>query len=327
MKRFPERISLAHLPTPIEHMSRLSSEYGVVLYTKRDDYTGSEISGNKVRKLEFSVAEALKQGADMLITCGGLQSNHARATAVAAVKTGIQSCLVLRGQPQEQPDGNYLLDLLLGARIKFISPEQYAKQIQSVFQETKAELEKEGYKPYIIPEGASNGIGTFGYAAAVEEIARQEKELGVVFNKIVVAVGSGGTYAGLLLGSKLSGDQREIYGINVCDNADYFTDRIEKTLAEAQGYLEDQVPIDRSQIRIIDGYTGPGYGLNDPRHLSVIKKVAQLEGLILDPVYTGKAMTGLLAEIEKGKHFTPGDNILFIHTGGHFGLFPVKERF
>jgi len=327
MSKMPERVGLAHLPTPLEPWRRLSRDYGLTLYAKRDDYTGSEISGNKVRKLEFAVAEALQQGADMLVTCGGLQSNHARATAVAAVKAGIKSCLILRGNPEEQPDGNYLLDLLLGARIKFVTPEQYAHEIEAVFQETKAELAKEGYKPYIIPEGASNGIGTFGYAAAIEEITKQEQELGITFNKIVVATGSGGTQAGLLLGTKLQGQNREIYGVNVGGDAPYFINRIDRILAEAQEYLDAKLTIDRSEIRILEGYVGPGYGLNDPAHLAVIKEVAQLEGLILDPVYTGKAMTGLLAEIRKGQHFTAQDNVLFIHTGGHFGIFPVKERF
>ena len=327
MIKLPERVSLAHLPTPLEPLHRLSQEYGTNIYVKRDDYTGSEISGNKVRKLEFAVAEALKQGADMLITCGGLQSNHARATAVAAAKVGIKSCLILRGSEQEQPDGNYLLDILLGAQIKFVTPEQYRSEINTIFQETKSELEKEGYKPYIIPEGASNGIGTFGYAAAIEELTRQEEEFGFTFNKIVVAVGSGGTYAGLLLGTKLHDQEREIYGVNVCDDAEYFTSRIEKTLADAQGYLAEKVQIARREIRIIDGYVGPGYGLNNPEHLDVIKKIAQLEGLILDPVYTVKAMTGLLAELEKGQYFTARDKVLFIHTGGHFGLFPVRDRF
>lgn len=327
MSKLPKRISLAHLPTPLEHLRRLSQEYGTTIYVKRDDYTGSEISGNKVRKLEFAVAEALQQGADMLITCGGLQSNHARATAVAAAKVGIKSCLILRGNPEEQPDGNYLLDLLLGARIKFVTPEQYRSEIKNIFQATKEELEKEGYKPYIIPEGASNGIGTFGYAATIKELTTQEQELGFTFNKIVVAVGSGGTYAGLLLGAKLHGQEREIYGVNVCDDAEYFTNRIEKTLAEAQGYLAEKVQIERREIRIMDGYVGPGYGLNNPEHLAIIRKVAQLEGLILDPVYTGKAMTGLLAELQKGQYFTAQDKVLFIHTGGHFGLFPVRDRF
>lgn len=328
MLPLPGRVKLAHLPTPIEKLERMSKFLvGPQIYIKRDDFTGSEISGNKVRKLEFSLGEAKRQGADMLITCGGLQSNHARATAVAAAKMGISSCLILRGAPMEEPDGNYLLDLLLGAKVKFITPDQYRYNIMEIFQKTSEELAGQGYKPYIIPEGASNGIGTFGYTQAVEEITLQEEEMGIKFNKIVIAVGSGGTYAGLYLGTKLLGQKREIYGVNVCDTAEYFVDRIADTLLEAKKYLQEDVEIKKEEIKIIDGYVGPGYGLNNPAHLETIKTLARLEGVILDPVYTGKAMCGLAAEIKKGNIFKPEDNVLFIHTGGHFGLFPVKERF
>ena len=196
MIKLPRRIKLVHQPTPIEKLERLSDMLaGPEIYIKRDDFTGSEISGNKVRKLEFSVAEALEQGADMLVTCGGIQSNHARATAVAAAKLGISSCLILSGTGREQLNGNYLLDVLVGAKIRLVPPERYANEIEAVFAETRAELEEQGYKPYFIPLGASNGIGTFGYVKAMEEISQQGKELGVSFNKIIIAVGSGGTYA------------------------------------------------------------------------------------------------------------------------------------
>lgn len=326
--QFPKRIPLANLPTPLVKLGRLSDSLGgPEIYLKHDDFTGSEISGNKVRKLEFSVAEAIQQGADLLITCGGIQSNHCRATAAAATKLGIKSYLILRGTPPEPADGNYLLDLLLGAKVKFVTPEQYSNEIDKIFLETKEELEKEGYKPYIIPEGASNGIGTFGYAKAVQEIVEQEKELGITFNKILTAVGSGGTYAGLFLGSKIFAPDKEIYGVNVCDDEEYFVNKIERVLKEANGYLVEAIPFERQDIHILDGYVGPGYGLNIPEHIETIKKVAAEEGIILDPVYTGKAMCGLMEEIKKGKVFSPEDKILFIHTGGQYGLFPVKERF
>ena len=328
MNQRPRSIKLIHQPTPIEKMERLSDTLGgPEIYMKRDDFTGSEISGNKVRKLEFSIAEALDQGADMLITCGGMQSNHARATAVAAAKLGISSCLILSGTGKEQLNGNYFLDVLVGAKIKIVSPEQFHNEIEAIFARTKEEMEQQGYKPYIIPLGASNGIGTFGYVKAMEEISRQEKELGINFNKIVVAVGSGGTYAGLLLGSRLNGQEKEIYGINVSQDADYFTNRIEEILREAQDYLEDKVNIKRSDIHILDGYVGPGYALNNSEQIESIKKVAQLEGIILDPVYTGKAMHGLIEEIKKGRVFSKEDKILFIHTGGQYGLFPTADRF
>ena len=167
----PPRVKLAHLPTPIEKLKRLTEKLGgPEIYVKRDDFTGSEISGNKVRKLEFAIAEALEQGADTLITCGGLQSNHARATAVAAAKLGLKAMLILRGNPEEIPAGNYLLDRILGAEIKFVTPEEYRNEMPTIFAETKEELAKEGHKGYAIPEGASNGIGTFGYVNTLNEI-------------------------------------------------------------------------------------------------------------------------------------------------------------
>lgn len=326
--KLPSRIQLAHLPTPVSKLERLTERLGgPEIFIKRDDFTGAEISGNKVRKLEFAVAEALERNCNILITCGGLQSNHARATAAAAAKLGISSCLVLRGKPEEMPDGNYLLDLLLGAKIKFVTPEEYRYQMPAIFEETKKELESQGFRPYIIPEGASNGIGTFGYVKAMKEIAQQEKELGLTFNKVVVAVGSGGTYGGLLLGSKLWQEEKEIYGINVCDDAEYFKNRIFKTLAEAEVYLEEKINVKKEDIRILDGYVGPGYGMSTPEQLETIKLVAKTEGVVLDPVYTGKAMHGLIEEIKKGEHFRKGDRVLFVHTGGHFGLFPVRGKF
>lgn len=326
--QFPKSISLADLPTPLVKLGRLSESLGgPEIYLKHDDFTGSEISGNKVRKLEFSVAEALRQGANMLITCGGIQSNHCRATAAAATKLGIKSCLILRGTPPEPADGNYLLDILLGAKVKFVTPEQYSNEIEKIFLETKKDLEKEGYKPYIIPEGASNGIGTFGYAKAMQEIVQQEKKMGITFNKILTAVGSGGTHAGLFLGTKLFAPDKEIYGVNVCDDEEYFVNKIERILKEANEYLQKAISFARNDIHILDGYVGPGYGLNTPEHIDTIKMLAAEEGIILDPVYTGKAMHGLLEEINKGKVFSQDDRILFIHTGGQYGLFPVKERF
>lgn len=323
----PSRVSLANLPTPIYKLERLTKYLGgPEIYIKRDDFTGSEISGNKVRKLEFSAAEALSRGADVLVTCGGIQSNHCRATAVAAARLGLSSTLVLRGDPPSELDGNYLLDILLKANIKYVTPEEYRNNMPQVYERIGQELQAQGLKPYFIPEGASNGIGTFGYAQAVLEITEQEKQLGENFQNIVIAVGSGGTYAGLILGTKLLAQDRKIYGVNVCEDAPYFVNRIYNTLQEAKGYLAEDVTINREDIRILDGYVGPGYGLNMPGHLETIRTVAELEGIILDPVYTAKAMHGLMMEIRKGT-FTSQDKVMFIHTGGHFGLFPIKERF
>jgi len=325
MLNIPEKISIANLPTRIEFLERFSKELnGPNIFIKRDDYTGTEISGNKVRKLEFSVKEAIDKNCNTLITCGGIQSNHCRATAAIAAKLGLKCYLILRGSDTNSYDGNLFLDKLLGANIKFISPEDYKFNRSEIMESIKENLIKDGLKPYIIPEGASNGIGSFGYFLAMEEIAKQEEELGLQFDHIVLSVGSGGTYAGLLLCNKYLNHQSKVWGINICDDKDYFKNRIYSILGDCSNYLDISVNLSIDDINIIDGYVGKGYALSSPVELDFIKKLAKLEGIILDPVYTGKAMYGLQEEIKKGL-FKKGENVLFIHTGGLYGLFPQKD--
>ncbi|ADY55299.1 pyridoxal phosphate-dependent enzyme, D-cysteine desulfhydrase family [Syntrophobotulus glycolicus DSM 8271] len=327
MIKIPEKITLANLPTKIEKLERLSPKLGGPnIYIKRDDQTGTEVSGNKIRKLEFAVKEALDQGCDVLITCGGSQSNHCRATAAAAARIGIKSVLVLRGSSNEESDGNLFINRLLGAQIRFITPEEYRNKRAEIMEKIKAELEEQGRRPYIIPEGASNGIGSFGYYTAMAEIVRQEKELGVHFDRIVIAAGSGGTYSGLFLASKTLGYTGQIYGINVCDDAEYFKNQIDKIVRESMQYINVDLQFSKDEIHMIDGYVGQGYALSRPEEMHFIHEFARLEGIILDPVYTGKAMYGLAEEIKKG-NFKTCENILFIHTGGAFGLFPKKHLF
>lgn len=327
MIKIPERISLANLPTPIEKLNRLSNVLGgPEIFIKRDDQTGTELSGNKVRKLEYSLKEALDEGCDYLITCGGIQSNHCRATAAAAVKLGMKSCLVLRGEDTDQPEGNLLIDRLLGADIVFITAEEYINKRAEIMEGIKKELSKKGFKPYIIPEGASNGIGGFGYYTAMEEIIEQERNLGISFDCIVLAVGSGGTYSGLWLANKLHNHSADIYGINVGGDAEYFKTRIPEILKDSMKYMGINMPVPTEEINIIDGYVGRGYALSRPEELRFIRDLSRLEGIILDPVYTGKAMYGLTEEIKKGT-FSKYKNILFIHTGGLFGLFPKGNLF
>jgi D-cysteine desulfhydrase len=325
--KIPEKLNLANLPTKIEKLERLTKYLGGPnIYIKRDDQTGVELSGNKVRKLEFAVKEAQTQGCNLLITCGGIQSNHARATAAVAANLGMKSCLVLRGDKNTAPDGNHFLNLLLGADVRFISPEDYKNKRMEIMENIKKEFEDKGLKPYIIPEGASNGIGTFGYYVAMEEIIEQQKKMGIHFDGIVLAVGSGGTYAGLQLANKAFKNKGKIYGINVCDNEEYFVNKIYEIINESKKYYTEDISISRSDISIIDGYVGAGYAKSQPEELELISFIAKLEGLILDPVYSGKAMYGLIQEIKKGR-FNGYKNILFIHTGGIFGLFPQKELF
>ena len=179
-------------------------------------------------------------GCDYLITCGGIQSNHARATVAAAVKMGMKAGLVLRGKEETEIDGNLFINKLLGADIRFVSPEDYKNRRIEIMEELKKEMELKGFKPYIIPEGASNGIGSFGYYNAMEEILVQEKEMGIHFDGIFIAVGSGGTHAGLLLGSKILNSDSQIYGINVCDDEEYFKNRIHEILIESNKYLDTE---------------------------------------------------------------------------------------
>lgn len=314
----PKNINFANLPTKIEKLERLSQELGSQIYIKRDDQTGSEISGNKVRKLEFAVQEALDNGCDYLITCGGIQSNHARATAAVAAKLGIGSYLVLRGNEIEDIEGNFFLDKILGANIRFITAEEYKNNRMNIMEGIKNQLAKEGHKAYILPEGASNGIGSLGYCKAMEEILMQEKELGIKFDAIVTAVGSGGTYAGLYYGNSINNNDATVYGVNVCDDAEYFRNIVEKLLKEIANYTGKEIHINKEEIDILDGYVGRGYALSQQEEIEFIHKLAKQEGVILDPVYTGKAMYGLVEEIKKGT-FNKHKNILFIHTGGIFG--------
>ena len=323
---FPKSIDLAQLPTPIEKLERLSKIFeGPQIYIKRDDLTGVGMTGNKVRKLEFLLGEALQNKCDYVITCGGSQSNHARATAVAAAKVGLKSLLVLRSSMSAPLEGNLFIGRLVGAEFEYITPEEYMR-VDDVMLGIAAKLKAKGHKPYIIPEGGSNAGGSLGYVKATEELAHQIKSLKLRIDHIVVAVGSGGTYAGLLLGKFLYDLPAQIHGINICDDESYFVRKISSLLKDMQKRYELALKIEQKDISIIDGYVGKGYGLSRQEEIDTIKKVARAEGVILDPVYTGKAMLGLSDQIRQGR-FKANENILFIHTGGIFGLFPKKTLF
>ena len=322
-----KKLNLANFPTKIEKLEKISNESGVNIYIKRDDQTGSEISGNKIRKLEYSIYEALENGCDTLITCGGIQSNHARATAAAGIKLGMRAILVLRSDETPEMEGNYFLDKVIGADVRIISSDDYRERRMEIMQKIKAESDAEGHKAYIIPEGASNGIGSLGYYSAMKEIKEQEKELGIKFDRIVAAVGSGGTYAGLCMGNaEFFNGEKKITGFNVCDDAEFFKKRSEEIIEEAQKYLDKSIIIKAEEMDIIDGYVGIGYAQSRDEELEFIQKTAKKEGVIFDPVYTGKAMYGMMNEIEKGT-FKKGENVLFIHTGGLFGIFSKRNQF
>ena len=323
---YPKSIALAHRPSRIEYLERLSRELnGPEIYIKRDDDTCCLLSGNKVRKLEFFIADALEKRADTLITCGGLQSNHARTTAIAAKRYALGCHLILRGKKPQTPDANYFLDSLVGAEVTFVTKSQYLNRNQ-IFDKLEKRLLQQGKKPYSIPEGGSNGLGAMGYVRTMEEIHEQMEQMGIEFDAIISAVGSGGTYAGLCMGKKFFDIRAEVVGFNVAATAEYFVKEILRCAHESETLLKINLDLSKEDIKIIDGYVGKGYARSRPEEIALIKHIAERQGIVLDPVYTGKAMFGLSDQIKKGR-FKKGQKILFIHTGGIFGLFPYRSRF
>ncbi|MEX2963558.1 D-cysteine desulfhydrase family protein [Microbulbifer sp. TYP-18] len=328
---FPARVSLAQLPTPLQPLNRISEKYskpygGPRIWVKRDDLTESGMSGNKLRKLEFVAGAALEQGCDTLITCGGIQSNHCRTTALVGARLGLRVQLILRGQHSGAADGNLLLDELAGAMVAFYSPGQYFSQLEQLFEHWRDYHAQLGHKSLSIPTGASDGLGIWGYIAGVQELLEDCRNAGFEPEHIVCATGSGGTQAGLTLGAHIAGVRTHVTGFAVCDSADYFRRKVLEDVGQwrqATGSNADERALD---IRVNEHYIGPGYALAEEPVYRAISEVARLEGLILDPVYTGKAFYGLLQELSKGT-YSDCDNLVFVHTGGQFGLFPHREHF
>lgn len=321
---YPHSIQLALLPTKIERLPRLSGAAGVPnLFVKRDDLTGCLTSGNKIRKLEFVLADALSMKADVLITCGGVQSNHARATTAVAARYGLNSVLFLKGDVPDSSEGNLWLNQFLGARIHHITEEDYTR-VDEIMESEAERLRSEGSRPYVIPEGASNWLGAMGYVKAAEEIRNQLDAASLHVDRIVFACGSGGTQAGLLIGKKLFGLNAALTAINVCQSAGHFVDRVHEICVEADRKLGLGLSFTRNEIDVVDGYVGEGYAREDRDIFELIVRVARLEGVVLDPVYTGKAMYGLLDLVSRGE-IPSEESILFLHTGGIFSLFAYRS--
>ncbi|MCA9649076.1 MAG: D-cysteine desulfhydrase family protein [Myxococcales bacterium] len=320
----PPRLDVASLPTRVRPLARLSKAWGgATLWIKHDDDTGTLLSGNKIRKLQYAVREAIDQGADTLVTCGGIQSNHCRATAALARRMGLRISLVLRGEPPATSTGNLLLDEVLGAEIEWVTPEQY-RQHGAVMDQVAERLRAAGRRPYVIAEGCSMPVGSWGYIEAAREIADAEREHGLRFDAIVHAVGSGGTSAGLELGLRLCGLGAQLYGINVCDDASYFRERIAGLCAATAEIYGLPVTVPPHEIDLIDGYVGLGYGQTRPEELAALVMLARLEGVILDPVYGGKAFHAL-SQLWHAEPFARMHDVLFIHTGGLHGLYAHAE--
>ena len=328
--REPPRVPLANQPTR-GHWLRYGADLGVRLWLKRDDHTGSELMGNKVRKLEYLMAEALSQEATDVITCGGEQSNHARATAFAAAQLGMKSVLILRTDDPSTPPaptGNILLDRLVGAELVWISRAAWRDR-NRLLAEQAERIRAAGGRPYIVPEGGSNALGSWGYIRAMRElaadlagIASPEEPVTVVY-----ACGSGGTGAGLILGAKLMRLAERgirVAGVNVCDDRAYFVAAIGAICAEAEERWQLGANVTPDDIELLDGHVGLGYARSRPEELATIRDLCHSDGVVLDPVYTGKAFHGLVTELRKDpKRF--GSTVAFIHTGGMFGLFASSE--
>ena len=323
LPRLPERVRLAHGPTPIEFLPRLSARLGLELYVKRDDVTGFAESGNKVRKLEFLIREALDQGADTLITVGALQSNCCRATAAVAARLGLRCVLGFRGERPAPADGNLLLARLFGAEAVFVPPEEVDRP-DALFARLVERVCRAGGRPYVIPESGSNELGAFGYAAMVEELRAQIAAGAPAPDAIVIAAWSGGSLAGLHLGRALFGLEAEVWGVPVAFEADVIRDHVWTTAGKAASRFDLDVAIDRDAIRLLDGYQGLGRAAVQPAELRTVERAAREAGLLLDPVYTAKAFHALCEEARRGPGRF-GRRVLFVHTGGGFGIFPFRE--
>lgn len=318
---------LGHYPTPIQYLPRLSEETGCEIYLKRDDITECAMSGNKIRKLEYLLHDAIATGCEVVVTTGGVQSNHARATVYGARRLGLHPVVVLIGDEPAKPwDGNLFLEYLAGAEIHFIPDEDFWNGCERKMNEIADKYASQDKKTYVIPMGGSNEFGRLGYLNAAVEIMEQEKSMDVKFDAAVCAVGTGGTLGGLLLANKLAGFGKRIVGVNVSETAEFFKGKVREATAEFGRKFGFDAAIPESDIEILDGFVGPGYAKTTPEGIALLKRIAEKEGVVLDPVYTGKAFQGMLSMIEN-KDFKPGSKILFMHTGGIYGLFPAKNYF
>lgn len=321
-----ERLALGFFPTPLESLPTLSQQLGITLQIKRDDYSGFGGGGNKVRKLEYLMAEACRSQINVVITTGGHQSNHARMVAAAARKFNMRPVLVLRGNPPEHYQGNLLLDRLFGAELEFLDPDAYFDLVEGAMAAHANAARSRGEKPMIIPLGGATPLGALGYVRAVEEMDAQRKAHGLEAPDVIVApTGSGGTLAGLYVGARRFWPKTRIIGISVSAKAEWFQTRIATMAQDCASLLAWPQRWQPSDIEIADGYVGQAYGVPSEGGIAAIYRAAQTEGLLLDPVYTGKAMDGLISLVQQ-QHIVPGSSVIFIHCGGSPALYPFAEH-
>ena len=318
--REPRRLELAQLPTPLISLNHLADQLGVErILMKRDDLTGFEASGNKIRKLEYVVADALAGEADTLVTHGGVQSNHCRATAAIGARLGLRVRLLLRSEDPHPPlEGNLLLDRLFGAKVTFHTLTEFQENSDGLIDTVMDAERAAGGTPYFFPVGASIPLGCWGYIRCIHELTQELNPDEPV--DIFCATGSGGTQVGLMLGKALfECDNWRIIGVPVCDSVEFFRRdlrRLERQMVAEYGL---QIDAEQTPIELLDGFIGPGYAIPYDEDWQAIFLLAQQEGILLDPTYTGKARAGMISSIRRGRlreNATP----LFLHTGGAFGL-------
>jgi D-cysteine desulfhydrase len=317
----PARLELALAPTPILKLERLSRRLGVELHVKRDDLTGLLESGNKVRKLEFLVGEALQQGADTLITCGAPDSNGCRAVAAVAARLGLRVLLAIRGERPAAYDGNLLLGRLLGAEIRHYPT---IDREDLVMETLAAEVRARGGRPYPIPESGASELGALGYVECAVELSEQIHHGAPRFDAIVISAGSGGSHAGLLMGKQLAGLPGEIVSVPVAAPAERVREAVSRTVGAAIQRFGFAIEVPKA-IHLLDGYQGAGPGGAADEEIEVIVQLAREEGLLLDPVYTARGFRGLMDTLARDPKAL-GPRICFIHTGGLFSLFPLRDR-
>lgn len=326
LARFP-RVQLAHLPTPLEFLPRLTKHLdGPDIYVKRDDCTGLATGGNKTRKLEFLMADALNKGADTIITQGAVQSNHARQTAAAAAKLGMACELLFENRISDPSkdylnSGNVLLDKLLGA-----ATHHYPKgeDMNAALAAHAEKVRSEGKNPYVIPGGGSNPIGALGYVNCALELLRQANESQLRIDHLVTATGSAGTQAGLAVGLKATHSGIPMLGIGVNAAKEVQEQKVYDLAVETATYIGAPGCVERQDIVANCNYVGEAYGVTTASMKAAVRMLAQLEGLLFDPVYSGKGLAGLIDLIRQG-HFTKGENVVFLHTGGSSALFGYPE--
>ena len=316
------RIELAQAPTPLLKLERLSAELGLELWLKRDDFTGLLETGNKIRKLEFLVGDALAQGADTLITCGTLQSNCCRAVAAVSARLGLRAVLALKGDRPAEYDGNLLLDRLLGATVRYCTDTEWDK-VDEVLEDMAARERAAGHKPYVIPESGATAVGALGYLACGQEIAQQIRHGAPDFDSIVITAFSGGSQAGLLMAKQLTGLRAEILSVPIAWEGPRVQAYVSETIETARRRwgLAVNVP---AEVRLLDGYQGVGRAEVRKEEFDVLLRLARLEGIVLDPVYTAKAFGGLLDFLNRYPGRL-GRRVCFIHTGGVFSVFPFRD--